>query len=66
MQIHCYGLNLITRGQSYKVFLKGNVTKRNTNSASIEDQESVESTSVDLNNDTSPQSYTLSLVNAKF
>ncbi len=65
VRIYCYGL---TEPVSCAVIhttsiLTGNATKRNTNT---KDQESVESTSVGHNNDTLPQCYTLTLVNAKF
>ena len=61
VRINC--MDLLVVSHPYKVSLKGNITKINTNT---KDQETVKGTSVGHNNDTSPQSYTLTLVNAKF
>ncbi len=58
VRINC--MDLLVVSHPYKVSLKGNITKINTNT---KDQETVKGTSVGHNNDTSPQSYTLTLVN---
>ena len=62
VRIHCYGLTHLWSVIHTRSVLNGNVTKRNINT---KDQESVQRASVSHNNDTSSQSYTLTL-NVKF